>query len=202
MKTILIGTYNLDKYRIITALFNEVLSNKYFFNSIYDVGINIKIVEKGSILNRAEQKAINIWNHIIICKQREYFASIGIDDGFSLEKDDEGDPNSKLVTEKILKGTFIKKNQTIWLKRGIALYNQQGLRSVLTTIPFKFLGNPNNIKRQEGAYSLMEVLKPINGNIALNEIKLDDAIHYYLSYCYNDLKRLFKEEIVFDKRNI
>ena len=191
MKTILIATYNVDKYRIITALFNKVLRHKFSFKNIYDVGINFEIIEEGTIIKRAEQKAIEVWNHMKIDERKEYFATIGIDDGFSLNKDDEGDPNSKLVTEKILNGTFVKKNNTIWLKRGIALYNHQELNSVLTTIPFTFLGNPNNIKRQEGVYSLMEVLRPINGNTSLKETVIDDAIQYYLSYCYKDIKRLF-----------
>ncbi|MGM0408092.1 MAG: hypothetical protein ACQERU_08905 [Bacteroidota bacterium] len=183
----------MDKYRIITALISLVLCDKIWFQSIIDAGIKFEISEEGSIIQRAEQKAIEVWKYMNRTERKKYFATIGIDDGFSLKKDDEGDPNSKLVTDKILSGTFIKKNRTIWLKRGIALYNEQGLNSILTTIPFVFLGNPNNIKHQEGAYSLMQVLRPINGNSALNEIEFDEAIQYYSSYCNNDIKRLFNE---------
>lgn len=193
MKTILVATYNMDKYRIVTALISKVFCDKFWFKSISDVGIKLEVIEEGSIIQRAEQKAIDVWKNMNRTERKEYYATIGIDDGFSLKKDDEGDPNSKLLTDKILSGDFIKKNRTIWLKRGIALNNDQELYSVLTTIPFVFLGNPNNIKRQEGTYSLMQVLRPINGNYALNQIEFGEAIKYYSSYCNDDIKRLFNE---------
>ena len=192
MKTLLIATKNDDKYRIASSLIGKILFDNFSFQNLKNAGIDYDITEVGSILERAEQKATEFWNILGNTNQNNYIATIGIDDGFSLIKDSEGDPNSKELTDKILNGKFIKQNDIIWLKRGFAIYNDSiGLKSCLTSIPFVYLGNPDNISRQEGIYPLSYVLCPIDKSVSMKDIEFKDAIQYYFKYCGDDLENLF-----------
>jgi hypothetical protein len=193
MKPFLITTTNSDKYETLSELIRIILPYTISFHNLEDAGIKLEIVEKGSILERAEQKANETWKYLNEAHRNNFFISIGIDDGFSLIKDGKGDPDSKTLTDKILSGKYLKQKETIWLKRGIAYCNDHGQRSILTSIPFVFLGNPHNVKRQEGFYSLRKVLAPVHQELALDQMEFDATIQYYLHYCRNDLKSLFSK---------
>jgi hypothetical protein len=190
MKNFLIATKNRDKYQIVSALIAKAVPEDVSFHILKD--IDIEITEEGSILERAEQKARTYWEYLDKAERDKYTAVIGVDDGFSLSSEGAGDPNSKDLTDKILSGAFIKEGETIWIKRGFALYNNDGLKSCLTAIPFIFLGNPLNILRQEGVYPLSSVLGLVGRDIPVKDADFNDTISYYLKYCGDDLKRLFK----------
>ncbi len=193
MKNFLIATKNIDKYQIASALIGKVFDKKFLFQNLNDLGIEHDIIEVGTILERAEQKAKMYWEYLDEVKRNNYIATIGIDDGFSLTESGDGDPNSKELTDKILSGKFIKQNETIWLKRGFAIYNDKGFKSCLTKIPFIFLGNPKNISRQEGVYPLSSVLSSTDKNITIKDMAFDEAIQYYFKYCGKDLAVLFSD---------
>lgn len=192
MKKLLIATKNNDKYSIVSALIGKVLSGDVSFHSLKDAGIGYDINEEGSILERSEQKAKVYWDYLDKERKSLYLAVIGIDDGFSIDREKEGDPNSKELTDKILAGGLVNPGDTIWIKRGFAIYNDNGLVSCLTSIPFVFLGNPENISREEGIYPLSSVLASVDGNVSIKDMNFDDTIRYYLEYCGQDLKKIFK----------
>ncbi|MDD2656731.1 MAG: hypothetical protein PHQ18_04165 [Patescibacteria group bacterium] len=191
MKKLLIATRNQDKYKIIIALIEKVFPNHFTFESLADTNITYDIVEEGSILERAEQKAKEFWNCLNNQQKKDFFATIGVDDGFAISEEDLGDPNSKELTDQILSGSLVKENDFIWVKRGIALYNNTVLKSCMTSIPFIFLGNPNKVLREEGRFKSSYVLGAINTKILVQKMKFDDSINYYLKYCEEDLKHLF-----------
>lgn len=190
MKTYLIATKNGDKYEITKALLERVLQSKVSFESLEEVNIEYEVMEKGSILERAEQKAREHWSHLNTGKKEKYSGVIGIDDGFSLNKNEEGDPNSKELTSKILQGEFVSKNQTVWLKRGFAVCNDNDLKSCSTSIPFTFLGSPENIAGKNGIYPLNCVLAPLGQSNPIEELNFEETTDYYLKFCAKDLKNL------------
>jgi len=191
MKNFLIATKNRDKYQIVSALMAKAIPEDISFHILKDV--DIEITEEGSILERSEQKARIYWEYLDKTERDKYTAVIGVDDGFSLSLEGAGDPNSKDLTDKILSGSFVKEGEIIWIKRGFAVYNNEGLESCLTSIPFVFLGNPQSISRQEGVYPLSGVLGSVDKNVPIKDIDFDDAIQYYLKYCGKELERLFSD---------
>jgi len=191
MDAVLIATKNNEKFETISSLIERVFPERFKYENVNDSGIDLDIIETGSVIERAQLKAIKYWEYLNKINQNKYFISIGIDDGFSLTKDGDGDPDSKKITDEILSGKLLQKRQAIWLKRGIVICNDKVQEAIITSIPFIFIGNPNNIKRVEGIYSLRNVLAPINQNIVQAQIKFNKLIEYYLFYCSDDIKYLF-----------
>jgi hypothetical protein len=192
MKNILVATNNNDKYQSISALLEGVFPDKYIFNSLTDISISLDFIETGSIVNRALYKANLCWEYLKETNHKEYYISIGVDDGFSLEKENEGNSNSTLITDNILSGKFLRINETIWLKRGIAYCNDKSQGAIITTTPLVYKGNPNNIERIENTYPLRYVLAPLNSEKVQSQIEFETLIKYYLKYCRNEIEILFK----------
>jgi hypothetical protein len=190
MKKLLIATRNNDKYKIATSLFEAVFPDTFTFENLNDTTITHDVIETGSILERAEKKAKEIWNILDEQQKKDYFASVGIDDGFSFTPDGDGDPNSKEITDQILSGQLLNQNDTIWLKRAFAFCNDSSIHSSLTTIPLIFQGNQKNIKRQEGVYPLSQVLSPKDQKLPLSDINFNDTIQYYLKYSGQEILNL------------
>jgi hypothetical protein len=147
VKTFLVATKNKDKYKIAKALLEKIFPGRFSFASLIDIGITEEIDELGSIEDRARQKPEFYRN----CAdkqfpQKEISAVVGIDDGFGITEADEGDPNSKELTDQILSGSYLAEGKTIWLKRAFAISNDNGTRSIMTSIPFAFRGYAKNIK--------------------------------------------------------
>ncbi len=191
-KKVLIATNNSDKYQSISALLEGVFPHKYDFMSLEDIAIYVNFIETGSIINRAIHKAKLCWECLEDTNQKEYFISIGVDDGFSLKKEDEGNSNSKSITDSILSGKLLSINETIWLKRGIAYYNDKSQGAIITSTPLIYKGNPNNIERIENTYPLRNVLAPLNSEKVQSQIEFENLIEYYLKYCRNDIEILFR----------
>jgi len=198
MKKYLVATKNLDKYEIAKGLLADILSNSdCCFCNLKDLDVHYEITETGSIEERSRQKSAVFWEYIKKDKQiaEDICASVGIDDGFGLSRDEEGDPNSKQLTDKILTGHYLKEGELIWLKRGFAVCGEKlKLKSCLTSIPFVFLGNRSNIKREEGKYPLSSVLGSIGQKKTIIEMNFRESIEYYLKYCKSDLIELFRKE--------
>jgi len=193
MKKILIATKNLDKYNITNQLIERVAPRKFTFSNLIDLGIEHEIEENGSIKERAEQKALVYFNYLKDNNLlNDIFAVVGIDDGFDLSESGQGDPNSKEITDAILSGEYLKENERIWMKRAFAIYNSEaGMNSCLTSVPFVFLGNKNNITREDGKYPLRNVLGSVDLNKTMIDMTHDEAMDYYFKHSERDLKIIF-----------
>jgi hypothetical protein len=159
-----------------------------------DMNIDYDVEEVGTITQRAVQKAEIYWKYLIKNNlDKNFVAVIGIDDGIGLSKNDEGDPNSKELTDKILSGKFIEQGKNVWIKRAFAIYNDN-LKSnfCVTSIPLTFLGNHVDAIREEGKYPLSKVLAPINSTKTMSELPFTVAIDYTFKYSEEKLTLLLE----------
>jgi hypothetical protein len=189
---ILIATKNDDKFAIAKALIDNVFPERFEFIGLNDIETDFDIEEIGSIEDRARDKARTYWTELNrLNKLNEMYAAVGIDDGFSASADAPGDPNSKELTDKILSGAYLVKDETIWLKRAFAVANDElGILSAMTSIPFRYLGNSRGIVREEGVYPLSRALGPLGSSKTISQMDFNESIEYYLGYCKNELKKL------------
>jgi len=193
MKKLLIATKNIDKYKIVTSMLDKILLNKFSYSNLTNLNIDYDVEEMGTITERAVQKAKTYWKYLIENNLvKDFSAVIGVDDGIGLSKDDGGNPNSKELTDKILSGKFIEQNKNVWTKRAFAIYNDNLVKSCLTSIPLTFLGNHDNTIREDGKYPLSKVLAPINGDKTMSELPFTVAIDYTFKYSEEKLTSLLE----------
>lgn len=190
---LLIATHNLDKYRIVKGLLLKC--NKYLeFCSLKDMNLNLGLEEMGTITDRAKQKAIFFWEYL---KDKNILGDIdcviGVDDGIGLSEADEGNPNSKKLTDAILSRRFVSVGDKVWIKRAYAVIGKNGqAKACMSSIPFVFLGNKTNAKRQKNKYSLSEAFGIVgdNSNLTISKMDFNESLGYYFKYSEKELNQL------------
>ena len=82
---------------------------------------------------------------------------LGIDDGLILSGRKKIISNSKEITDKILTGKIISAGDIITIVRAFALnlLDKNIQTTCITSIPYTYLGNKENIKREEGKSLLL-----------------------------------------------
>lgn len=192
---LLIATKNLDKYKIVTNLLLRCNSNLKFYN-LRDLNIDSNIKEVGTIADRAKQKALFYQKYL---KQNSMIDNIdwviGVDDGIGFSKKDEGNPNSKELTDKILSNQCVNTGDKVWIKRAYSVIGKNNQIMVCTTsIPFIFFGNRTSVKRQDNKYPLSRVFGVIDDNARLTiaEMDFNDSLDYYFKFSEKELCRLAK----------
>lgn len=193
MEKILVATKNRDKFTIVVDIFRKLGLRDYEFVNLHDLGITDEIEEVGSIIQRAEQKAIFYAG--IINRQPAIGVRlvVGIDDGIKLPNDDKASPNSKEITRGILSGQLVKKGDIIWIVRSFVIYVAEdgNVISSMTQIPFSFLGNSKNVSLEDEKYPLSLVLGMMNDFRPIAEISSEESSKYYLKYSEYPLREMF-----------
>lgn len=185
---VIVATQNQDKFKIIQSLLSETGLNEAEYLSLKDLNIESQAEETGSLINRAEQKALFAAKTLIM-NNISFDLIVGADDGMKLVGKDT-DENSKEITENILNNNLLKVGENLIIVRAFAFVNSKGevAQSFETEIPFKFIGNSKGITSQEFKYPLSYVLAPINKELSVKEMSDKDSLNYYLEYCRKSLE--------------
>ncbi|MFA6096243.1 MAG: hypothetical protein WC788_01285 [Candidatus Paceibacterota bacterium] len=193
-KTILIATRNRDKFEIVSGILTRLGLNKYKYSSLYDLNVIEDVKEKGTIVNRAKQKA-DFFEKIVIKKKiPNIIAVLGIDDGLILPGKKRASSHSKELTGSILSGKLISVGDTVQLARAFALnvLSPKKSRTCITKIPFRFLGSSQAVKRIEGKYPLNDIFGLCGNAKPVNSTSEEECFEYYLRYSEKELNGLFK----------
>lgn len=187
-RTILIATHNKDKFNTVRRMLENVSNNKFTFINLNDLEINRDVEEIGNIIERAEQKA----RLVIDLVKDKVEAVIGIDDGIKIKGTITTE--TKKEADKILAGDYLELGELAPIIRGYFIINTKtkNTESCLTEIPFKYVGNENKIKREEGKYPLSYVLARIDSSKPIGYDTEEDNIKYTLSHSIEGLKKLFQ----------
>lgn len=196
-KTILIATKNKDKFRTVSKILSHLHLGNFRFVDLHDLGVEDDIEERGSIIERAKQKADFYGGIVYKNKVSNVNAVLGIDDGLKLYGNEEILCNSKEITDGILSGKKIKKGDVIIVARAYALKPAKGIKThtCITEIPFQHIGNSEKIKRIEEIYPLNHVLGFVGEKRTIIKMPEDECIEYYCRYSKKDLKDLFRNAI-------
>lgn len=184
----LIATHNKDKAEITKRLIS-ILHPDVEVDSLASVGIAGEVAETGSITERATAKAI------YFAKEAKrvglsYDFVIGIDDGFALPEYDIDTAESYEVTDAIL-GDKYPIGTIVINRRAYARVDSAGsVNTVITETPFYYLGNIDNVVRQEGVYPLSQVLAPEGDTVSVAEKSDEEIFSFYLEYAKEPLSSL------------
>lgn len=178
---ILIATQNQDKFRIVKGLLSNCGLSECEFKDLNDVNIASQTEEYGSLINRALMKAQ--YAHEAIGEDQQIDIFVGVDDGMKY-KGGETDGNSKEITEKILCHSLLEMGEILINVRAFAFLDKKGnaLDQFEIELPFKFIGNKNNIQLQDAKYPLSCVLSPLDEDKPLTEMGDEESMSYYLKF--------------------
>lgn len=193
-KKILIATKNSDKFLIATGMLKELGLKDYEFVNLHGLNVRENIKEKGTILDRAKQKA-NFYQKVIVKnKIPGITAVLGIDDGIKLLSRKTIASNSKQMTDKILSGELVSVGEIVLIARAFALNLTENNTkdACITNMPFIFLGNKENTKREEEKYPLSRVFGLLNSKKSITATNEKECLKYYLRYSRKELNNLCK----------
>lgn len=158
MKT-LIATNNVTKFELMRYVLRDAgISGECIRPA--DLQIDKDVDETGSLENRAMQKASALRDLLRGDLRGEGIdLYVGVDDGIRIEKEGKTYAESYEATDRILAGDSIEIGDDITIMRAFAFITHDGKQTTcMTRVPLYFLGNPDNIKRDEGIYPLAQVL--------------------------------------------
>lgn len=184
---ILIATQNQDKFRIIKGLLSNCGLSDCSFKNLSDVNIKSQAEEHGSLVNRALMKAEYACSTIDKSEQIDIY--VGIDDGMKY-KNGKTDENSKEITEKILRHDLLDIGETLVIVRAFVFLDKEGviIDKFETELPYKFIGNSNNIQLQDAKYPLSHVLSTLEGEKSLVEMGEKESMDYYLLFSRKNIE--------------
>ncbi len=191
-KLILIATKNKDKFLIVSNMLKRVGLKNYKFINLQSLKIHEDVKEKGTIMQRAKQKA-DFYQKIILEKKiTEVIAILGIDDGIKLFNRKRINSNSKEIADGILSGKLSSIGNIIFVVRAFALnlMDNKIQTTCITHIPFVFLGNIKNVKRNKEKYPLSHVFGMQNRKKSIIETSEKECLEYYLKYSKKELIKL------------
>lgn len=194
-KKILIATKNKDKFLVVVGMLKQLGLEDYKFINLEDLDIQEDVKEKGTILNRAKQKAVFFERVIVKKKITDIVAVLGIDDGLILPGRKKIISNSKEITDKILTGKIISAGDIITIARAFALnlLNKNIQFACITGIPYTYLGNKGNVKREEGKYVLNYVVGFLGSKKPLVAVNNEECLNYYFKYSKKELNKLCRD---------
>lgn len=187
---VLVATRNYDKFGIVRRMVECVVTDAHL-QALSDTNIPGDVVEVGSIVERAAQKAEYFQDRLEHSgRSDEFDAVLAIDDGLRVGED-EPTPNSKELTDKILRGEW-PKGTPITVVRAFALIRSgERVRTEVTEVPFDFLGNPSGVTREKGRYPLSQVLAPRGMDVSVSALPREIEDRFNLSHSTEAIKRLF-----------
>lgn len=171
---ILIATNNLSKFKVIEPLIKQTGLVNFDYARPEELGIEFNVTETGSLQNRARLKAVKLYDVLkASSKIDDVFMIVGSDDGIRIDDEKKTYSDSKMATDRILKGDRVKLGDSITIVRAFAFVSQNGdIKSCIARVPMVFIGNPGNIKRQEGVYPLEHVLAYIGSSKPIYSLDL------------------------------
>jgi hypothetical protein len=186
---ILIATQNQDKFRIIKGMLSNCGLSDCSFKNLSDVNIKSQAEEYGDLINRALMKAEYALNAVDKSEQIDIY--VGVDDGMRY-KNGETDENSKEVTEKILRHDLLSVGETLVNVRALVFLDREGkiIDKFELELPFKFIGNKNNIQLQDARYPLSHVLSFLEGEKSMVEMGEEGSMDYYLLFAREKIERV------------
>lgn len=190
MKKILIATRNKDKFKIVSKLLKSSVFNNYAFFSLSD--IEEKIIdkkEKGDLINRSFEKALNVYDSL---KTNDFDFIVGVDDGIKIKG--KIIENVKDYIKPIINDELLSENEVVYIVRAYTFINNKGKKhSFLTEIPFKYLKDSCNITLEENSYPLSYVLAPLEFDKKVVELSDDESNDYYLKYSIDKFKEVIEK---------
>ncbi len=192
VRKILIATRNNDKFKIVSKLLLTSNFKDYKFYSLNDINESvIEEKEAGDVLNRSFKKAKNTYDSI----NKNYDYIIGVDDGIKMK--DKIIENVKEYIKPIIEDNFLSLNEEVYIVRAYTFINKEGLsKSIITEIPFRYIGLKKDFNILENSYPLSHVLSPINNSKTVAELSSEETNLYYLKYSkngYDEVEKYFKE---------
>lgn len=178
---VLIATQNQDKFRIVKGLLSDCGLSDCLFKNLNDVGIESQSEECGDLINRALMKARHAYDAISEKGQIDIY--VGVDDGMRY-KNGKTDENSKEITGQILCHDLLDIGETIINVRAFVFLDKEGrvADKFEIELPFKFIGNKNNIQLQAARYPLSHVLSSLKGEKSMAEMGEGESMDYYLLF--------------------
>lgn len=178
---ILIATQNQDKFWIVKGLMSNCGLSDCSFKNLNDVNIKSQSEEYGDLMSRALMKAQYACDAVGKGEQIDIY--VGVDDGMKY-KNGKTDANSKEIVEKILCQNFLSVGEMLINVRAFAFLDRDGkiMDKFEIELPFKFVGNKNNVRPQTARYPLRRVLSTLEGEKPLAEMSEEESMDYYLLF--------------------
>jgi|GEM_PF-3009065 len=188
---ILVATRNNDKFEIVKRLVQSAIKDSILVN-LASTEIEGDVVEVGTIRERAIQKAKYFHEKCSELATHDEFAGVlAVDDGLAINGA-EASPNSKELTDQILSGAW-KPGTMIDVVRAFALIiGDEVPRAAETHVPFEFIGNPNEIKREDGRYPLSKVFAIPGDKVPVSELSPEAEDAYYSKFTNEHINLLFQ----------
>lgn len=179
MKKILIATRNKDKFRIVSKLLGTTIFSEYIFYNLDDLDEEIiDKTESGDVLNRAFEKAANVFVNI---KNNDFDYIVGIDDVIKIKGKTIEDV--KEYVNPIINDELLSEGEIIYMARAYTFFDQSGNNyTVLIDIPYKYKKLSYELKIEDNSYPLSHVLTQLNSDKTVVEQDVEEANTYYSSY--------------------
>lgn len=193
MKKILIATTNQSKFKIVSELLKSSGFNDCDFFCLKDIDLKIEDKpEQGDILNRAKQKALDVYNNLSDKNIFDEFDIVlGVDDGIEIKSRIE--PNVKKILPDIFENKVLQDNEIVNICRAFYFLNSDLKHyGVVTKIPFMYKTSQKDLEKcwKESSYPLSYVLYTLNSNKTVSELDEKSSHEYYLSYCKEQLNNI------------
>ena len=186
---LLVATRNKDKYDIVRRMVEAIIPDAHTV-SLDEADVSGDVVEVGSIAQRAAQKALYFLERLQLADRvGEFDGILAVDDGLSIGGD-EATPNSKELTDRILRSEW-PIGTSIAVIRAFSLVKRgEQARIEITTVPFSFIGNNSGIIRESGKYPLSQVLAPQGSMSPVSQMSKEEEDAFNLAHSSEALSRL------------
>ncbi|MBR2704470.1 MAG: hypothetical protein IKE91_03275 [Clostridia bacterium] len=189
MNKILIATTNVDKYSVVTYLLKKAGLDDYLYQSLNDInydGPDKK--EKGTIAERAENKAKVVKEYLDDNNINDFEFIIGIDDGIFIKGALQ--ENIKDYIKKILYENFLSDGEEYAFYRAYCLISKSGdIFKTETKTPYSYKYK-DGAAFYENAYPLSQVSVPNGYDIAVAELSEEEGNEYAWRYAKDKLNEL------------
>ena len=186
MTTILLATKNQDKIKLLSKLISDIYTAKNFsFKTLEDFNIVQDVEESGDIADRAKQKAAFYFD---LLREKVKYSKVnyvlGVDDGIEIKKLGNKTPETKKMVDLIINDNLLKVGDVVSIIRAYCFIKIKTgeEKSIITEIPFKFIGNEKQIKRIEGKYPLSYLLSHLDKDIAIVDTSEQEVKEYDIRY--------------------
>lgn len=195
MKPIIIATSNQGKFEQIKGILTSLNVKTNKFLNLADLGITNDEPETGSLLERAQQKALYCLSKIKPEDYPKYLCIVANDTGTRLPTLNLESAESKRIAAEILSGQHLEPGDTIVYVYVYAfiLLPSQKLLSAQVEIPFTYLGNPKGLVQVEGQNTMSQVKAIPGQNIPHSEIPLEEEVVYRLQYLQETLAPIINQ---------
>ncbi len=183
---ILLATTNKDKEEIVKRILKSTIFKDAIFYNLEDIPPITELEEIGDIINRAKDKALNVYNQLL---NNEFDFIVGIDDAIKIKG--KVIENVKEYLNKIINENYLEENEIIYMLRAFTLINKLGKeKTILTEIPYEYKSSKEKLTIKKNSYPLNYVLYPINSNESIANLDKEESNNYFVSCIKNNLNEL------------